>query len=94
MLPSFFPFDIYLITNLIAKEALMKASNKYVDFMFSLDLISKLLKRTRINNYAIKLVNTNGPIRPSKSFAGAPIFSHLLQPKIEQIPLTVHLGFQ
>ena len=57
--------DIHLfcesqIFDLIAKKALTKASNKYVDFanVFSLDLISKLPKYTRINNHTIKLVDS------------------------------------
>ena len=61
------PFDtnVYLsyrfqISGLITKEALMKISNKYVNLadVFFLDLASKLLKHTKINNHTIKLVDS------------------------------------
>lgn len=44
---------------MIAKKALIKVSIKYTDFIhiFSLGLASKLLEHTKINTYAIKLVN-------------------------------------
>ena len=47
------------IFDLIAKEALTKVFNKYVNFadVFSLDLASKLSKYTGINNHTIKLVS-------------------------------------
>ena len=61
-LPNFFPLNIPLfrrpqIVSLIAKEALTKIFDKYVDFadVFSPDLASKLLG---INNHAIKLVDS------------------------------------
>ena len=59
---------------LIVKEASIKVPVKYANFAFSQDLASELHKYTGINNYAIKLVDANGFIRPSKSSAGAPIF--------------------
>ena len=61
---------------MIAKEALTKVSIEYVDFadVFSPNL-SKLLEHTGINDHAIKLVDANELMRPSKSPAGAPIFS-------------------
>ena len=51
------------ITGLIAKNAFIKIFAKYVDFadVFSPNLISKLFEYTRINNYAIKLVNNQQP---------------------------------
>ena len=51
-------------------------STKYADFVdvFSPDLASKLLKHTGINDYAIRLVNANGFIWPSKLPVSAPIF--------------------
>ena len=64
MLPSFSLLDIHPfhrpeIARLIAKEAFTKVSNKYVDFadIFSLDLAFKLFEHTKINDYAIKLVD-------------------------------------
>ena len=47
------------ISGLIAKEALIKVSAKYSNFVdvFSPDLTFKLPKHTGINDYAIKLVN-------------------------------------
>ena len=65
--------------SLIAKETLTKGSVKYTDFadMFSLDLAFELPEHTGINDHAIELVDANELIRPSKSFAGTPIFSHL-----------------
>ena len=60
---SSFPLGIHpsrkpQIANLIVKKALTKIPNKYVDFpdVFSLNLASKLLEYTEINNHAIKLV--------------------------------------
>lgn len=48
------------ITSLIAKKTLIKISVKYVNFIgvFSSNLASKLLKHTGINNYTIKLINS------------------------------------
>ena len=47
------------IASLIAKEASIKVSAKYADFVdvFSSDLASKLPKHIEINNHTIKLVN-------------------------------------
>ena len=47
------------VSGLIAEEALIKISAKYLDFadLFSLDLASELPEHIRINNHAIKLVN-------------------------------------
>lgn len=47
------------ISGLIAKKAPTKVSDKYVNFadVFSLDLMSKLLEHTEINDYAIELVD-------------------------------------
>ena len=65
-LPSFSMLNIDVhpscrpqISDLIAKKALIKFSAKYLDFadVFSLDLASKLLEYTKINNHAIKLVD-------------------------------------
>ena len=61
------------IAGLIAEEAPTKITVKYANFAFSLDLASKLPKHTGINDYAIKLVDTNGFTRPFKSPAGARI---------------------
>ena len=58
---------------MIAKEAPTKVPDEYVDFAFSPDLVSELLERTGINDHVIELANANGPIRLSKSLAGAPI---------------------
>ena len=62
------PLDVYpfrrpQIASLIAKMALTKVFAKYADFVdvFSLDLISKLPKHTKINNYAVELVNNQQP---------------------------------
>ena len=71
--------DVYLsrgpqIPGLIAKEASTKVPVKYANFAFSPDLGSKLSEHTGINDYAIKLVDANGFIRPFKSPTGAPIF--------------------
>ena len=46
-----------------------------IDFadVFSPDLASELPEHTEINDYAIKLVDTNGFIKPSKLPIGAPI---------------------
>ena len=61
------------IPGLIAEKAPTKVPVEYADFAFFLDLGSKLPKHTEINDYAIKLVDANGFIRPSKSPTGAPI---------------------
>ena len=47
------------ISGLIVKKTPTKVPNKYTNFadVFSLDLASKLLKHTRINNHAIKVVD-------------------------------------
>lgn len=59
------PLNIHIfcrpqIVYLIAKKVLIKISANYVNFIdvFSLYLASKLVKYTRINNYAIKLVDS------------------------------------
>ena len=62
------------IAGLILEKAPTKVTVKYVDFVFSPDLTSKLSDHTGINDYAIKLVDANGFIRLSKSPADAPIF--------------------
>ena len=51
------------ISGLIAKKAPTKITAEYLDFanIFSLDLASKLLEYTGINNYAIELVNGQQP---------------------------------
>ena len=51
------------ISGLISKEALIKISNKYVNFVnvFSQDLTFKLPEHNGINNNIIKLVNTQRP---------------------------------
>ena len=51
------------IANLMVKEVFIKDFVKYADFadVFFLDLASKLPKHTRINNYAIKLANSQQP---------------------------------
>ena len=48
------------ISGLIAKKALTKISTKYLDFVdvFSLDLASKLLEHTGINDHTIELVDS------------------------------------
>ena len=67
MLPrsTLFELNIHLsckpqVSGLIAEKALTKVSAKYSDFadVFSPDLAFELLKYTRINNHAIKLVNS------------------------------------
>ena len=65
---SLVSFDIHpsrrpQIFGLITKEALTKVPAEYLDFadVFSLDLASELLKYTRINNHAIKLVDCQQP---------------------------------
>ena len=60
-------------TSLIAEETPIKVPVKYADFadVFSPDLASELPKHTGINNYAIKLVDTNWFIRLSKLPIGA-----------------------
>ena len=66
------------ISGLIAEEAPTKVPTEYADFVdvFSPDLASELPDHTGINDHSIELVNANGFIKPSKSPAGAPIFSH------------------
>ena len=61
---SSFLLNVYLfckfwIVGLIAKKVLKKVPNKYIKFadIFSLDLVSKLLKHIEINDHTIKLVN-------------------------------------
>ena len=58
---------------LIAKETPTKVPFEYTNFAFSSDLVSELPEHPGINDYAIKLVDANGFIWPSKSLAGAPI---------------------
>ena len=60
-------------TSLIAEETPTKVPVKYADFAFSPDLASELPEHTGINDYAIKLVDANGFIKPSKLPKGAPI---------------------
>ena len=64
--PSFPPLELDVHTSripqisaLINRKALTKVPNKYVDFaiVFSLELAFKLSEHTKINDYAIKLVN-------------------------------------
>ena len=60
------PLNVYpsrrlQIAGVITKEAPIKVSDKYVNFAFSPDLISKLCKHTRINDHIIKLVNSQQP---------------------------------
>ena len=54
---------------LIAKKAPTKISDKYINFaeVFFPGLVFELPEHTKINNYAIKLVDANGFIRLSKS---------------------------
>ena len=59
---------------LIAKKAPTKIPAEYADFAFFSDLASKLPEHTGLNDYAIKLVEADGFIRPSKLPAGTPIF--------------------
>ena len=82
-LPSLSPLELDVhtsrrpqISGLIAEEAPTKVFIMNVDFadVFSLDLASKLLKHTGINNHSIEMVNVNEFIRPSKSPIGASIF--------------------
>ena len=58
------PFRKPQISGLIAREALMKVSAEYSDFadVFSPDLASELPEHTRINDYAIKLVDGQQPL--------------------------------
>ena len=56
--------NIYLLhkpqlAGLIAKKTFMEIFAKYANFadIFSLDLASKLFKHSKINDYAIELVN-------------------------------------
>ena len=68
VLLNFIPFidvDIHpsyksLAIGFIAKKAFIKVFAKYANFldMFSLNLIYKFLKYTRINNHAIKLLDS------------------------------------
>ena len=57
------PFCRPQIADLIAKEAFIKVSNKYVKFVdvFSLDLVFKLFEHIGINNYTVKLVDGYQP---------------------------------
>ena len=57
------PFRRSQISGLIAKKALIKIYDKYINFVdvFSLDLASKLSKHTRIDNHAIELVDYQQP---------------------------------
>ena len=52
------------IARLIAEKTPTKVFNKYVNFanIFSLKLMSKLLKHTGFNDHAIKLVNGQQPL--------------------------------
>lgn len=54
-----YPFYRLQIADLIAKETSIKIFAKYADFanIFFLDLESKLLEQTEINDHAIKIVN-------------------------------------
>ena len=56
------PFYRPQINGLIAKKVLTKVLIKYIDFVdiSSSDLAFKLSEHTKINNHAIKLVNTMG----------------------------------
>ena len=61
--------DIYFscrpqIAGLIAKKALIKVAVEYTDFadVFSLNLASKLPKHTGIDDYIIKLFNSQQPL--------------------------------
>ena len=62
-------------TSLIVEETLTKVPLEYANFadMFSPDLASKLPEYTGINDYAIKLVNANGFIKPSRLPTSTPI---------------------
>ena len=53
------PFHRSQIAGFIAEKAFTKIFTKYSNFadLFSLDFLSKLLEYTKINNYAIKLVD-------------------------------------
>ena len=55
---------------LITEETPTKVPVKYADLAFSPNLVSKPPGHTEINNHAIKLVDANGFIKPSKSPAG------------------------
>ena len=57
------PFYRPQIASLIVKKVLIKILTKYSDIadVFSSDLVSKLPKHTRINNHAIKVVNSQQP---------------------------------
>lgn len=54
------PFHKLQIASLIAKKTLIKVFVKYAEFVniFFLDLASKLPEYIKINNHAIKLVNS------------------------------------
>ena len=65
-LPSFSSFKLHIhishkpqISNLIAEEAFRKVLNKYINFadIFTLNLVSKLLEHTEINDHTIELVD-------------------------------------
>ena len=57
------PFYKPQIVSLIAKKTFIKCSDEYVNFadIFSRNLVSKLPKYIKINNYAIKMVNCQQP---------------------------------
>ena len=61
--PSSFPLDVDLIAGLIAKEALTKVPDEYINFANVLypDLASELPEHTGINDHAIELVNSQQP---------------------------------
>ena len=61
---NIYPFCKPQIADLIAGKAFTKISNKYIDFadIFFPDLVSKLLRHTGINDYAIKLVDSQQPL--------------------------------
>ena len=80
------PFYKSQIAGLIAKEAPIKVTVEYANFVFSPNLASKLPEHTGINDYAIELVDANGFIRPSKSPTNAPI---LFDRKLERSFLVV-----
>ena len=83
-----YPFNIPQIVGWIAKKALIKIPNKYVNFanIFSLDLVSKLQEHTGINNYAIKLVD-------SQQLPYQPIYSlELIKLKILKAYIEINLA--
>ena len=58
-----YPFRRPQISGLIAEEALMKVPVEYSDFadVFTPDLVSKLSEYSGINNYVIKLIDSQQP---------------------------------